>query len=543
VNDGPVIAPAIDPRFSLSGDTQRRVSVAEGYTRWAASYDQTPNPLLALEERCLLPLLPDVAGKRMLDLACGTGRWLEKFSVSNPVLALGVDLSQAMLGVAREKAAVAGRLARADCLKLPLRDGSFDVAICSFALEHIGTFSELAQECSRVLAENADLYISELHPSAYGAGWRTGFRDQQGALQIDATSHSSSEIVRVFNSLGFELVQSLECFLGEPERPLFTQAGKENYFDKARVIPAIMILHFRRALKQQAVKPERPAVITQASVLENSAPKVLIRPSPRQLSLGLSESWKNIHLLGVFMRRDIKVRYKQTVLGLGWAVLQPLLSVAVFTLVFGRVARVPTGGVPYPLFVFCGLAPWQIFARAIARSNNTLVENQFLLTSAYVPRLILPLAAVLGTFVDFGVEFLLLMAMMLGYHFRISPVALLTTIPFLLLALAVSVGVGLFLSALNVRYRDVGHVVPFFMQLLFFVTPVAYPGSLVPLRLRWLSDLNPMANVAEGFRWALLRVSPPAASGLLYSLLGTLGFLLAALVYFRRVERSFADVV
>jgi lipopolysaccharide transport system permease protein len=535
VNDGPVIAPAIDPRVSVSGDTPRRVSVAEGYARWAASYDQTPNPLLALEERCLLPLLSNLTRKRALDLACGTGRWLERLLAADLVSGIGIDLSPAMLRVAREKTAISGRLARADCLKLPLRDGSFDLAICSFALEHIGTF--------RVLAEKADLYISGLHPAAYGAGWRTGFRDQQGALQIETTSHSSSEIVRVFNSVGFELVQALECFLGEPERPLFMQAGKESYFDKARVIPAIMILHFRRAPKQQAVKPERPAVITQAGALENSVPTVLIRPSTRRLSLGLSESWKNIHLLGVFLWRDIKVRYKQTALGLGWAVLQPLLSVAVFTLVFGRVARVPTGGVPYPLFVFCGLAPWQIFARAVARSSNSLVDNQFLLTSAYVPRLILPLAAVLSTFVDFGVEFLLLIAMMLGYHVQLSPVALLTIVPFLLLALAVSVGVGLFLSSLNVRYRDVGHVVPFFMQLLFFVTPVAYPGSLVPLRLRWLSDLNPMANVVEGFRWALLHVSPPAAPGLLYSLLGTLGFLLAALVYFRRVERSFADVV
>ena len=281
----------------------------------------------------------------------------------------------------------------------------------------------------------------------------------------------------------------------------------------------------------------------QMEVLENSAPTVLIRRSSGQLSLGLSESWKSIHLLGVFLRRDIKVRYKQTVLGVGWAVLQPLLSVGVLTLVFGRVVRVPTGGVPYPLFVLCGLAPWQIFARAIARSSNALVDNQFLLTSAYVPRLLLPLAAVLSAFVDFGIEFLLLVAMMVGYHVWPTPVGILTLVPFLLLALAVSVGVGLFLSALNVHYLDVGFTVPFFMQLLFFITPVAYPGGLIPLRLRWLSELNPMANVVAGFRWALLHQPHPAMPGLLYSLLGTLGFLLAALVYFRRVERNFADVV
>jgi ubiquinone/menaquinone biosynthesis C-methylase UbiE len=249
VSDGPVIAPAIDPRVSVSDAVPSRVSVAEGYARWAASYDRTPNPLLALEERCLLPLLPNVAGKRVLDLACGTGRWLERLLAAEAVLGVGIDLSPAMLRVAREKTSIRGRLARADCLKLPLRDAAFDLAICSFALEHIGKFSELARECWRVLGEFADLYINELHPAAYSAGWRTGFRDRQGALQIETTSHASSEIVTVFNSIGFELAHALECFVGEPERPLFAQAGKKSYFDSARVVPAVMILHFRRAPK------------------------------------------------------------------------------------------------------------------------------------------------------------------------------------------------------------------------------------------------------------------------------------------------------
>ena len=249
MNDGPVIAPAIEPRVSASGAIPRRVSVAEGYARWAASYDQNPNPLVALEERCLLPLLPNVAGKRVLDLACGTGRWLEKLSADHPALGIGIDLSPAMLRVACEKTAIRGRLARADCLKIPLRDAAFDLAICSFALQHIGKFNELARECWRLLAEPADLYISELHPAAYDAGWRTGFRDQQGALQIESTSHSLSGIVTVFSCAGFELAHALECFIGEPERPLFARAGKEDYFDKARVVPAVMILHFRRTLR------------------------------------------------------------------------------------------------------------------------------------------------------------------------------------------------------------------------------------------------------------------------------------------------------
>ena len=245
MNGGPVIAPAIDTRVSASSAI-RQASVGEGYARWAASYDQNPNPLLALEERCLLPLVPNVSGKRVLDLACGTGRWLERLSAAGPALGIGIDFSPAMLGVAREKTAIRGRLARADCLKLPLKNASFDLAICSFALEHVGEFTKLAKECWRVLRESADLFISELHPGAYGAGWRTGFRDREGALQIESTSHASSEIVTVFNRVGFELAQALECFVGEPERPLFAQAGKENYFDRAQIVPAVMILHFRR---------------------------------------------------------------------------------------------------------------------------------------------------------------------------------------------------------------------------------------------------------------------------------------------------------
>jgi lipopolysaccharide transport system permease protein len=287
------------------------------------------------------------------------------------------------------------------------------------------------------------------------------------------------------------------------------------------------------------------AVITQTRVLDNSAATALIRPSRSQLSLdlGLSEAWKGRHLLAVFLGRDIKVRYKQTLLGMGWAILQPLLSVGVFTLVFSRVARVTTGDVPYPVFVLCGLAPWQVFARGIARSSNSLVENQYLVTSAYIPRLILPLAAALSAFADFGIELLLLLAVMVVYHVRFAGIAALTIVPFLLLALAAALGLGLFVSALNVRYRDVGYMVPFFIQLSFFVTPVAYPSHLVPSHLRWLCGLNPMANVVEGFRWALLHDAKPAMPGLIYSVLGTVAFLLLALLYFRRVERRFADVV
>ena len=236
----------VENRAGGSGAVPRQVSVEEGYRRWAASYDQSPNPLLTLEQRCLLPLLPNIAGKQVLDLACGTGRWLEKLSALGPAVGIGIDLSGAMLAVAREKEAIAGRLAKADCLRLPFKNAVFDLAVCSFALEHIANLDELAGEWSRVLRQSADLYITELHPKAYDSGWRTGFRDQQGAIQIDATPHSSTEIIRVFSSTGFELSHFEEYFVGEPERASFARARKERFFDIARMVPAILILHFWR---------------------------------------------------------------------------------------------------------------------------------------------------------------------------------------------------------------------------------------------------------------------------------------------------------
>jgi SAM-dependent methyltransferase len=232
-----------DRQVSGSDAIPRRVSVEDGYARWAATYDQSPNPLLALEQRCLRPLLPDVAGKRVLDLACGTGRWLETLLAANPRLGVGIDSSAAMLAVAQAKTAIAGRLAGANCLHLPLASHEFDLALCSFAVEHIGNLGELARECWRVLRQPADLFLTGLHPAAYSAGWRVGFRDAQGAHQIDAAPHSTQDMVTVFGGAGFELVQALECFLGEPERPLFACAGKAGFFDAACALPAIAILH------------------------------------------------------------------------------------------------------------------------------------------------------------------------------------------------------------------------------------------------------------------------------------------------------------
>ena len=268
----------------------------------------------------------------------------------------------------------------------------------------------------------------------------------------------------------------------------------------------------------------------------------VIRPSRAQRSFGLSEFWKHRDLLYVFVWRDIKVRYKQTVLGAAWAVLQPFLTMVVFTFVFGRLAKVPSGGIPYPVFVFCGLLPWQLFAQGLVRSGRSLVEDHYLLTKIYVPRLLLPASAVLSGLPDFGVAFVLLLGIMFSYGVY-PPLAVLTVLPLLVLTIATSLAVGLFLSALNVRYRDVGYAVPFFTQLWFFVTPVAYPSSLVPERWRLLYRLNPMAGVLEGFRWAVLG-NRETSWALMFAAALRVGVLLIfGLWYFERMEKTFADVV
>jgi len=268
----------------------------------------------------------------------------------------------------------------------------------------------------------------------------------------------------------------------------------------------------------------------------------LIRPSGVGVFAGLSELWKYRELLYVFVWRNLRVRYKQTLLGAGWTVLQPFLTMVVFTLVFGRLAKVPSGGIPYPVFVFCGLLPWQFFAQALIRSSNSLVEERYLLTRIYVPRLILPVSGVLSGLPDFGVTLAVLLGIM--FYYGMSPnLAMLAVLPLLLLAVATALGISLFLSALNVRFRDVGHTIPFFTQLWFFVTPVAYPSSLVPERWHVLYKLNPMAGVVEGFRWALVG-STETTGALLIASAGAVAVLVAlGLIYFQRMEKTFADVV
>lgn len=256
----------------------------------------------------------------------------------------------------------------------------------------------------------------------------------------------------------------------------------------------------------------------------------------------LANAWRRRGLVVEFLRRDIRVRYKQAVLGAAWAVLQPLLAMVVFTFVFGRLAKVPSEGIPYPVFALCGLLPWQLFARGLLRSANCVVEERYLLTRVYVPRLILPAAAAGSGLVDFGVGFVVLLALLLHYGRRPAP-AMLLVAPLLLLALATSLGVGLFLAAWHVKYRDVGYALPYFVQLWLFVTPVAYPSRLVPARWRLLYSLNPMAAVVEGFRWAVAGGPAMAWRAILAPALCAGAMLIIGLACFERMDRRFADVV
>lgn len=271
-------------------------------------------------------------------------------------------------------------------------------------------------------------------------------------------------------------------------------------------------------------------------------PHFSIRPSRGWVSLRLKDIWEYRELLYFLVWRDIKVRYKQTVLGVAWAILQPFMTMVVFSIFFGRLAKVPSDGMPYPVFAFCALLPWQLFANALTASGNSLVANQQLITKVYFPRLIIPISAVLAGLVDFGISFLVLIGMM--FYYGIVPTAAVLALPLLiLLAIATALAVGLWLSALNVQYRDVRYTIPFLTQFWLFATPIAYPSSLVPEALRTLYGLNPMVGVVEGFRWALLGKTDGIGPLVIVCALVVVILLFGGLVYFRRMERTFADIV
>jgi lipopolysaccharide transport system permease protein len=240
--------------------------------------------------------------------------------------------------------------------------------------------------------------------------------------------------------------------------------------------------------------------------------------------------------------RDVKSRFKQTALGVTWVILQPLLTMLVFTIFFGRLAGVPSDGVPYPIYTFAALLPWQLFAHAVTQSGGSLVANRELLTKVYFPRLVIPVAGVLVGLVDFVLAFVVFMAMMV-YYGMVPTVAVIALPLLVLLACATALSVGLWLAVLNVRYRDVRLTIPFFVQLWLFLTPIAYPASLVPEQWRMLYALNPMVGVVEGFRWALLGTPDTLHPSAYVSVGAVVALLIGGLFYFRRMERTFADEI
>jgi lipopolysaccharide transport system permease protein len=247
-------------------------------------------------------------------------------------------------------------------------------------------------------------------------------------------------------------------------------------------------------------------------------------------------------LLYFMIWRDLKVRYKQTLIGVAWVVLQPIMSMGAFTLFFGRLAKLPSDGLPYPVFYFAALAPWTYFATALAKATGVVVGSQNLITKVYFPRLILPLSAVLSGLVDFGIAFLVMLALLVEY--RLYPGVRLIWLPFfLLLALSTALGVGLWLSALNALYRDVGHVLPFVVQFWMLASPVAYPSTLVPVKWRWLYGLNPMAGVIEGFRWALTGHGQAPGALTAASAAMVVVLLMGGVAFFQRMEGTVADLV
>lgn len=270
-------------------------------------------------------------------------------------------------------------------------------------------------------------------------------------------------------------------------------------------------------------------------------PVIRIEPPRRRVAFPWRELWAHRELLYFLVWRDVKIRYKQTVLGAAWAVLQPFLTMVVFSIFFGRLAGIPSDGKPYPVFAFAALVPWTYFATAVTAGSNSLVGSQNLVTKVYFPRMVIPLAAALTPLVDFAIAFSILLV--LAGYYGTAPGGAIFYLPcFLGLAFLTALATSLWLSALNVRYRDVRYTVPFLVQLWLFATPVAYPASLVPDGWRWVYSLNPMVGVVDGFRWALLGTSAPAVSSLA-SVGVTVLLLLGGIAYFRRTESFFADVI
>ncbi|HEX8321715.1 ABC transporter permease [Longimicrobium sp.] len=272
------------------------------------------------------------------------------------------------------------------------------------------------------------------------------------------------------------------------------------------------------------------------------APTLVIQPAPRVPGINARELWAYRGLFWFLVWRDVKVRYAQTLLGAGWAILQPVLTTLVFAVIFGRLARIPSDGVPYPVFALAGLVPWTYFSTALSGAGGSLVSSSHLITKVYFPRLVIPFAPILAGLVDLGVAFVVLLGGMLAYGVVPSPAAL-VVVPLLVLAMVLTVaGAGCWLAALNIQYRDVKHVLPFLLQVWMYASPIVYPASLVPERWRTLYALNPMVGIIEGFRAVLLRTGSIDWGTVGVSVLAGVALFVSGVLYFRRTERVFADV-
>ena len=274
---------------------------------------------------------------------------------------------------------------------------------------------------------------------------------------------------------------------------------------------------------------------------EHEVRTVVIRARSGMAALNLSDLWVYRELIGFMTWRDVIVRYKQTFLGVAWAVLRPFLSMVVFTIFFGNLAQVPSDGIPYPIFSYTALLPWELFSKALSDASRSLIQNSNMITKIYFPRMILPLASVIAGLVDFAIAFVVLIGLMMYY--QITPTPNIIYLPlFILLALVTSFGTGLWLSAANVAYRDVNYVLPFLTQMWMFITPIVYPSSMVPEQWQVIYSLNPMAGVVNGFRWALLGTDPPAPT-MWISVGVAIVMLISGLFYFKKMERQFADLI
>lgn len=271
-------------------------------------------------------------------------------------------------------------------------------------------------------------------------------------------------------------------------------------------------------------------------------PVRIIEPSKTLFRLDITEMWAFRDLFYFLMWRDIKVRYKQTVIGVTWAILQPLLTATIFTIIFGYFVQIPSDGVPYPIFAYAALLPWNYFSQAVERSSNSLIEQEKLVTKVYFPRLLVPLSSVATPIVDTALAFVVMIGMMIFFHTPITPRILLLP-AFLLLAFVSALAVSLWLSALNVQYRDVRYAIPFVLQIWMYASPIVYPVSVFPEKLRILASLNPMTAVITGFRWVVVGAAPPSAAAIALSVGIILMLLFGGLIYFRRMETVFADII